>query len=331
MNIPLAEVVKNTRNYLGLVRKRPIEEVHDKLLRHGVPGLHLPNYGDDAAVIPFGDEYLLFATDGMMTQLLVNEPYAAGKASVMVTVNDIYSMGGTPMAMVNVLASGEDAHRTQVVEGIKKGCEKLNVPMVGGHLHPDAPPESPSLSVAILGRARRLLRSHLACPGDHLIFAADLEGRAGCTSVVSWDANSGKSTSALLKRLQALPAIAENQWGHACKDVSNAGLLGTTAIMMENSGKGAVIDLDAIPCPPQLDLSKWLVSFQSFGFILSAPPQHTPTIIDLFQDRSITAAVVGSVTEDSKVFLRSGSETEVMFDFKADKITGIVYRPETND
>ncbi|MGZ3613685.1 MAG: AIR synthase related protein, partial [Thermodesulfobacteriota bacterium] len=37
-----------------------------------------------------------------MTKLLVNEPYAAGKASVMVTVNDIYSMGGKPLAMVNV-------------------------------------------------------------------------------------------------------------------------------------------------------------------------------------------------------------------------------------
>ena len=40
--------------------------------------------------------------DGMMTKLLVNEPYAAGKASVMVAVNDIYSMGGRPLAMVNV-------------------------------------------------------------------------------------------------------------------------------------------------------------------------------------------------------------------------------------
>ena len=41
----------------------------------------------------------------MMTELLGNEPYAAGKASVMVTVNDIYAMGGRPIGMVNVLAS----------------------------------------------------------------------------------------------------------------------------------------------------------------------------------------------------------------------------------
>lgn len=331
MNNSLKDLVNTTQTYLGLVRKRPIEEIHEKLLRHGVAGPHLPNYGDDAAVIPFGDQYLLFAADGMMTALLVNEPYAAGKASVMVTVNDIYSMGGKPIAMVNVLASGEAAQRTRIIEGIRKGCEKLNVPMVGGHLHPDAPAESPALSVAILGQARHLLRSHLARAGDALVFAADLNGRAGCDSVVSWDANSGKSTPELLHRLETLPIVTENQWAHACKDVSNAGLLGTAAIMMENSGKGAVIDVDAIPCPSQLTLPNWIVSFQSFGFILSVPPQHTRSLIDLFQDRSITAAVVGLVTEVRKVFLRSGSKTELLFDFEKDKITGIVYHPGKQD
>ncbi len=125
-------------------------------------GSQLPNYGDDAAVIPWKGEYLLFATDGMMTALLINEPYAAGKASVMVTVNDIYSMGGRPIGMVNVLASGDEKQRALIVEGIEKGCQKLKVPMLGGHLHPDASPSSPSLSVAILGSAKKLLRCHLA-------------------------------------------------------------------------------------------------------------------------------------------------------------------------
>ena len=265
-------MVKNTREYLGLIRKKPIAEVYDKLILHGVAGPQLPNYGDDAAVIPFRDEYLLLAADGMMTKLLVNEPYAAGKAAVMVTVNDIYSMGGRPLAMVNVLASGDETHRSSVIDGIRKGCEKLNVPMVGGHLHPDSPADAPSLSVAILGHAGKLLRSHLAEPGDDLIFAADLSGQVGCSSVTSWDANSGKTTEELLFRLEALPFIAEQEWACACKDVSNAGLLGTLSIMMENSGTGALIDLDTIPCPPPLELSQWLVSFQSFGFILSAKP-----------------------------------------------------------
>jgi len=313
------------------VRKKPIEDVFTKLLLHGEPGPHLPGFGDDAAVIPWKDGYLLLAADGIMTKLLINEPYAAGKSAVMVTVNDIYSMGGRPLAMVNVLASGDEAHRAQVVEGIRKGCEKLMVPMVGGHLHPDAPLEVPSLSVAILGWANKVLRSHLAQAGDDLIFAADLKGQKGCYSVVSWDANSGKTPQQLRHRLEALPLIAEREWAHAAKDVSNAGLLGTISIMMENSGRGAVIDLPSIPCPPVLDLSDWLVSFQSFGFILSVAAELSGNVIELFRERQIDAAVVGKVVEERTVTVKDGSETEMLFDFEKDKITGIVYHPDRND
>ena len=320
-------MVKATREYLGLVRKLPIAEVFDKLILHGVSGPQLPNYGDDAAVIPFKDEYLLLAADGMMTKLLRNEPYAAGKASVMVTVNDIYSMGGRPIAMVNVLASGDNSHRSKVIDGIKKGCEKLNVPMVGGHLHPDAPADSPALSVAILGTAKKLLRSHLAEPGDDLIFAADLSGQVGCSSVTSWDANSGKTTEELLFRLETLPLIAEHEWACTCKDVSNAGLLGTLSIMMENSGTGALIDLDAIPCPAPLELSQWLLSFQSFGFILSAQPGFSAHIIGLFKARGIDAAVVGKVLDGHTVTVTDGSESQKLFDFERDQITGITRGP----
>jgi uncharacterized protein len=327
LNQDLTQLVKNTRNYLGLLRKKPIEEIYKKLILGGQPGPQLPNYGDDAAVIPWKDGYLLLAADGMMTRLLVNEPYAAGKASVMVTVNDIYAMGGRPLAMVNVLASGDDGHRSQVIDGIRKGCEKLRVPMVGGHLHPDAPAEAPALSVAILGQAKRLLRSHLAAPGDDLVFAADLTGQVGCYSVVSWDANSGKTPEELVHRLEALPMIAENGWALACKDVSNAGLLGTLSIMMENSGRGAEIDLDAVPCPPELDLSDWMVSFQSFGFVLSVRAENSRRVIDLFQERQIRAAVVGKVTEGRTVAIRTGSESQTVFDFTKDIITGITCPP----
>jgi len=264
----------------------------------------------------------------MMTRLLVNEPYAAGKASVMVTVNDIYSMGGRPLAMVNVLASGDKNHRSKVIDGIRKGCEKLKVPMVGGHLHPDSPAEAPSLSVAILGHADKLLRSHLAEAGDDLVFAADLKGQVGCYSVVSWDANSGKTPEELIHRLETLPLIAERELAHACKDVSNAGLLGTISIMMENSGKGAIVDLVSIPCPPELDLSDWLISFQSFGFILSVSPAFSQAVIDLFRERQIDAAIIGGVTDERKVTLRSGAESHTLFDFNQDKITGITYRPQ---
>ncbi|RLB00151.1 MAG: methanogenesis marker 2 protein, partial [Deltaproteobacteria bacterium] len=98
MSKGLKDLVDKIRSYPGLTRKGPIKEVFGSLVLGGLKGSQLPNYGDDAAIIPWKDGYLLLAADGIMSKLLINEPYAAGKSSVMVTVNDIFSMGGRPIA-----------------------------------------------------------------------------------------------------------------------------------------------------------------------------------------------------------------------------------------
>jgi len=243
----------------------------------------------------------------------------------MVTVNDIYSMGGRPIGMVNVLASGDEEQRSLIVDGIKKGCTKLQVPMLGGHLHPDPEIKTPSLSVAILGVAKKLLRSHLAKQGDDLILAVDLNGRSGCKSVVSWDANSHKTSEELLHRLEILPLIAEQELSCAAKDISNAGILGTISIFLENSGKGGYINLDAIPRPSSINLKDWLHCFQSFGFILAVNPENSKTVLNLFSNRNIDANIIGKVNQNDRVILEQKEVSRILFDFKTDEITGIRY------
>ncbi len=325
----LNQIIDSVRNYTGLTRKQPIKEVVEKLIPTYQYGSALPNFGDDAAVIPFKDEYILFATDGMMTDLIINEPYAAGKASVMVTVNDIYSMGGRPMGMVNVLASGDKKQRDLIVDGIAKGCKKLQVPMLGGHLHPDPGTKTPALSVAIIGIAKKILRSHQAEEGDDLILAVDLKGRRGCNSVVSWDANSGKSSQELLYRLEALPLIAERELSCAAKDISNAGILGTVSIFLENSGKGGYINMDAIHKSDIIEMTDWLHCFQSFGFILAVNPENSAEVKKIFSERDIDASIIGKVNNTDQVVLEHNGISKVLFDFQTDEITGIRYKPAT--
>ncbi len=84
-----------------------------------------------------------------------------------------------------------------------------------------------------------------------------------------------------------------------------------------------MIDLDAIPCPAPLELSQWLLSFQSFGFVLSAKPEFSARIIELFKQRGIDAAVVGKVLDGHTVTMIYKAESMRLFDFDKDAITGI--------
>ena len=318
----LKDIIQELRHYPGITRKRDIYQVTNILKCVSDFGNTVTDFGEDAAAIAYGDGYLLLAAEGIWPRLIKDDPYAAGKASVMACVNDIYATGGRPLAMVNVLGATAIADYQKVMEGIRKGCEKFRVPMVGGHLHPDA--SEISLAVAILGEAKNLLTSSSARAGDDIIMAVDLEGKGNaCKSVISWDANSGKGSDEVLSRLEVLPGLAEDGLCTTAKDVSNGGIVGTVCLMLESSRKGGLINLDAIPRPDGFDPVDWLKAFLSYGFILSARCEKSASIIERFLERGVTAEVMGTVTDQPEVLLKRGNERDVFIDFSKESITGI--------
>jgi hypothetical protein len=231
-------------------------------------------------------------------------------------------MGGRPLAMVNVVGISESKYYEEIMRGIQKGCEKFKVPMVGGHLHPDT--REVSVSVAILGVARSLLFSNNAREGQNIIFAVDLDGRGyQCKPVISWDTNSGKNSQQVLARLEILPQLAEKELCATAKDVSNGGLLGTIALLLETSQRGAFIDIDRVPKPPNFPTIDWLKAFLSYGFILCADKGKTETIISEFKDKNITAAVIGEITAEQQLVISFEGEQGILFDFEREAITGI--------
>jgi hypothetical protein len=318
----LSEIIQEIRNYPGITRKRDIYRITDNLLHVTDFGNTVADFGEDAAAIYHGGEYLLLAADGIWSGLIEANPYAAGKASVMVSVNDIYAMGGKPLAMVNVIGVPDGKYYEEIINGIRKGCEKFQVPMVGGHLHPDT--KELSLSVSIMGVAKKLLLSNNACEGQDIIFAVDLEGRGyKCKPVLSWDTNSGKKSGQVLERLEVLPFLAESELCRTAKDVSNGGLLGTIALLMETSDKGAVIDIDKIPRPDEFYLIDWLKAFLSYGFILSVDRDKTERVIEAFSMKGIIAKSIGSVTNLKQIVIRYNNEEGVLFDLNKESIAGI--------
>ncbi len=321
-NAMLTDIINDIRNYPGLTRKRNIYRATSLLAPVADFGLTIADFGEDAAVIQYKDEYLLLAAEGIWSGLIEANPYAAGKASVMASVNDIYAMGGRPLAMVNVVGINDSRYYDEIMRGIQKGCEKFRVPMVGGHVHPDT--REVSLSVAILGVAKKLLLSNNAREGQDLIFAVDLEGKGyQCKPVISWDTNSGKNSQQVLDRLEILPQLAAMSLCETAKDVSNGGLLGTIALLLETSHKGAFVDIDRIPKPQDFPIIDWLKAFLSYGFILCADKGKTQSIINRFADTKIVATVIGEVTASQQMIIACAGKEGILFDFENEAITGI--------
>jgi uncharacterized protein len=321
--IMLQDLINEIRNYPGITRKRNIFKITSSLADIVNFGNTVIGFGDDAAAIYHNGEHLLLAADGIWSGLIEANPYGAGKASVMASVNDIYAMGGKPLAMVNVMGIPNASYYDEIVRGIRKGCEKFRVPMVGGHLHPDT--REPSLSVAILGTAKKLLRSDNATAGQDLIFAVDLEGRGfQCKPVISWDTNSGKTSEQALARLNILPELAEKGLCATCKDVSNGGLLGTIALLLETSKVGAVVNLDSVPRPSEFSLTDWLKAFLSYGFILTVDKELTPKVLSAFLQQHITAVTIGAIIPERRLSVVMAGKKGELFDLVRNPITGIV-------
>ncbi|MCQ5376280.1 MAG: methanogenesis marker 2 protein [Methanomassiliicoccales archaeon] len=317
----LEALISDIRKHPGITRKRTISDV-----LHFFPKIDqkniLASWGEDAAVIEFGDSVLLLAADGIMEPLMKTNPYFAGYYSVLVNIHDILAMGGVPLAMVDVISMKEEKICAQVMRGVEAAVRKFGVPMVGGHTHPDC--EYHAIDVAILGVAGKneVIYSHTAESGDDIIFAMDTDGYFPEKLPYAWDTTSRKSEEFVRRQMRIMNEIGKRGLVNSGKDMSNPGSLGTLGMLLETSGKGGIVDIDLIPRPENEDLTQWLKAYQGFGFVLTANPKNSEEIINLFKSVRVDAAVVGNVQPGSKLILKQGNNTGVLFDFDKDVIAG---------
>jgi uncharacterized protein len=264
--------------------------------------------GDDCAAIPDNGGFLLFAGEGMLESFVNEDPWFAGYSAVMVNLSDIAAMGGRPLAIIDILWTPGLEQAAAIWEGITAASQAYGVPVVGGHTT-IARSGRNCLAAAVLGRAQRLITSFDAKPGDELLLAIDLRGRFQGDRPF-WNASVGASPERLRRDLDLLPALAEKGWVRAGKDVSNGGIIGTLAMLLQCSHVGAELWLDRIPIPDCADFARWLISFPSFGFLLSVDPSQVANVIAAFSNRQITCDRVGQITDSGTFVLVCGTARE---------------------
>jgi len=318
----LEDIAEAMKTFPGLTRKRAIHEIVDLLPVDRFPRVAAAR-GEDAAAIEHGDGYILLSTDGIMESLVESDPFLAGYYAVLVNVNDIAAMGGNSLAMVDVMSMSEGRICREILRGLEYGVKKFDVPIVGGHTHPDCVYHA--IDVAIIGEVPRndIILSSTACTGDDVVFVMDLDGFYPESVPYSWNSTFRKDPSYVQAQMAMLPKLASEHLVHSGKDLSNPGTVGTLAMMLETSCKGAAVDMDLIPMPEkERDLIHWNLAYQGYGFVFSCAPENSQRVIDMFAEVGCDGAVAGTVTNDNKLTISSGDEKIELFDFTKDIITG---------
>ena len=315
-SIAIEDLAERLRRSKGLAAKGDIATVAASL---GLSGEGAIAVGDDCAAIPDGDGYALFAIEGFMNEFVAADPWFAGWCGAMVNISDVAAMGGRPIALVDAVWSDGDASAAPLLDGLKAASRTFGVPVVGGHTNVRS--HQRQFAVAILGRARALLTSFDAAPGEKLIAAIDLRGRYR-EPFANWEAATDAPPARLRGDLEILPLIAERGLSRAAKDISQSGIVGTAAMLAECSRVGLSIDLAAIPKPEDVALERWLMTFPSFGYLLAVQPDRVEDVLACFRGRDIAAAAIGDVAAGTRVEIRDGPRRETIWDFASKALIG---------
>ncbi|MCX6686299.1 MAG: methanogenesis marker 2 protein [Methanoregula sp.] len=313
------EIIANVvREYEGVKRKHAIGEMVNAL-RIDAPHV-IASFGEDAAVIEHHGEALLLAADGIWSKLMEADPYWAGYCSILVNIHDIAAMGGRPLAMVDVFSITKDSHiHEQALKGMHDASLQFGVPIVGGHLHPDAP--NSVIDVSILGCARldSIIYSHTAEEGDLVVAAIDLNGRVHPSCMLNWDSVTMKSPDIVRAQIALLEQVGRDHLVTAGKDISNPGLIGTLGMLLEVSGKGAKVDLGLIPRPDlaahNMTFEQWVKMYPGMGFVLTAKERNVPELIRRFASVGMTAKAIGTVDTTKKLRIYYEGNETLVFDF----------------
>ena len=278
--------------------------------------------GDDAAAIPDAGGHILLAAEGMLGAFLEDDPWFAGWSAVMANVSDIASMGGTPLAVVDVYWHNETSQPDLVFAGLRAAATAFGVPVVGGHTGyaADGPQ---ALAVAIVGRSEhRLMTSFGGRPGQTVLAALDLRGSYRGDKPF-WNAATDAPPKRLRGDIALLGELASLGVVEACKDISMGGLAGTLLMLLEASGCGATVDPTRVPRPVgERDLSRWLQAFPSYGYLLCAEPENAGQLAERFHERGIACAPIGTLNDSRRLTLSHGDTRSVLWDLDDEPLTG---------
>lgn len=300
-----------------------------------------PGIGHDAAVISFGDRYLVAKADP-----ITFATEEIGWYAVHVNANDIACTGATPRWFLVTLllpqSSSDAALVDEIFDQVAHTCEQLEITLVGGHTEITHGLDRPIIAGFMLGEVRpeALIRPDGARPGDALLLTKGIAVEG--TAIIAHErheqiASIDRSLVERSKQYLHDPGISVVQDAivataagevHAMHDPTEGGLATGLWEMADAADVGLVVEEEAIPILPEtavvceaLDLDP-LGLIASGALLLAVAPDDAGDIERALAAEGITGVCIGrAVGRDQGIVLRGAGGSRPLPRFEQDEIT----------
>ena len=276
-----------------------------------------PKVGEDAALIDFGDRYLVTKTDPITfaTDLI-------GWYVVQVNANDLAVMGATPKWLMVTMLLPEGI-TTDEVRGIfrqlTQACRERDITLVGGHTEVTYDLNRPIAIGSMLGEVPKdeVVMTSGAQVGDSIILTKgiSIEGTSILAREASEELREAGVSDEIIERAREFlfsPGIsvvrdAQIATGaarvHAMHDPTEGGVAGALLEFATGAGVGLEIDAARLPVLPESRIICDALGIDPLGLIASGAllatvaPENATTVIDALRREGILAVEIGRLTE----------------------------------
>lgn len=302
--------------------------------------------GEDAAVVDFGDRYLVaktnpitFATDEI------------GWYVVNVCVNNMVVRGVRPRWMMNTILLPEDKTTPKLVEDIFRqiyeASQKVGVSIIGGHTEVTFGLDRPIVTGFVIGEIGResLVATSGAEVGDTVLItkALGVEGTAIIASELADTLREKGYSDEFVSRAQGYlydpgisvykDALAAADTGtvHAMTDATEGGLATALHEMAEAAGVGLLIEAEKIPVMPETGKICEEFGIDPIGLIASgmlimtAPPDAVESLCGALDKAGVPCTPIGEVrpADEGRRLSKAGEVADLPY-FANDELTKVL-------
>ncbi len=226
-------------------------------LVQGLPKVTDPNVlvgsttADDAAVYRLSADLALVLTTDFFTPV-VDDPYDFGAVAAANALSDVYAMGGTPTAALNIVGFPDELDSqilARILEGGAAKAKEAGIDILGGHT---IKTDEPIYGLSVTGTIHpdRVLSNAGAKPGDALVLTKPI-GIGILTTAAKLDRDplgAIREAITLMSTLNRAACEAMLAVGaHAVTDITGFGLAGHLRNMTSASHLAATLEMGRIP------------------------------------------------------------------------------------